>query len=143
LKFTIEHCTEGYLIADLLKEDGICPIVGPLISERSKIELRNQTIKAPALLAKKGIKFAIMTDHPVIPIQYLPVSAALAVREGLDEKEALKAITIYAAQLSGIDQHVGSLEIGKDADLVIWSGHPFEYKTKANKVMINGKIVFE
>ena len=84
----------------------------------------------------------MMTDHPVIPIQYLPVCAALAVREGLDETEALKSITIYSAEITGIDDRVGSLEPGKDADVVVWSGAPLDYRTKTEAVFIDGVQVF-
>jgi len=143
LKMTIEHCTEGHLIADILKEEGYAPILGPLFSDRSKVELKNMSMKAPGQLAKVGIPFAMMTDHPVIPIQYLPVVAALSVREGLDEMEALKSISLYAAQIVGIDDRVGSIEKGKDADIVLWTGHPFDYMTRTEKVLVNGKVVYD
>ncbi|WP_410177079.1 amidohydrolase [Thermoclostridium stercorarium] len=142
LKITIDHCTEGYLIADILKENNVRVILGPLLTDRSKIELRNQSLAAPGILAKAGIPVAIMTDHPCVPIQHLLLCAALAVREGMPEEDALKAITINAARAGGIDDRVGSLEKGKDADIVIFSGHPFEYKTKVDMTIINGKIVY-
>lgn len=142
IDLTLDHCTEGYMIADILAQEGYPVILGPLISERSKIELRHQSIAAPGILAKAGLKIAIMTDHPVIPIQYLPLSAALAVREGLDEIEAFKAITINAAQITRIDHRVGSIEPGKDADIVLFDGHPFEFRTKTCAVLINGQVVF-
>lgn len=138
---TIEHCTEGHLITDLLLEDGISAIVGPLLTDRSKIELRNQSLKAPGILSKAGVKVAIMTDHPCTPIQYLPLCAAMAVREGMSEEDALKAITINAAEITGISDRVGSLEAGKDADIVIWDGHPLELKTRVKYTIINGKVV--
>ena len=96
---------------------------GPLLSARSKIELANLTFKAPAIFEKAGMKFALMTDHPVIPLHFLPVCAALAVREGCSEETALKAITIYAAEIAGIDDRVGSLEVGKDADIALFDSH--------------------
>lgn len=142
INITLDHCTEGYMIADILAEEGYPVILGPLISERSKIELRNQSITAPAILSKAGIKVAIMTDHPVIPVQYLPVSAAIAVREGMDEVEAIKSITINAAQITGIADRVGSLEVGKDADIAIFDGNPLEFRTKSRMVFINGRLVF-
>ena len=142
IDLTIEHCTEGYLLKDILKDEGISAIVGPLLSDRSKIELKNQSIKAPGILSEAGIKVAIMTDHPVIPIQYLSLCASVAVREGMDEYEALKAITINAAEIAGIADRVGSLEAGKDADIIILTGHPFEYKTRVAKTIINGKVVY-
>lgn len=143
LKITIEHCTEGHLIKDILVEEGIPAIVGPLISDRSKVELRNLSIKTPGILAKAGVKTAIMTDHPCVPIQYLSLSAALAVREGMSEEEALKAITINAAELTGIENRVGSLEVDKDADLIIMDGPPLEIKSRVITTIINGQVVYE
>lgn len=143
LDFTIEHCTEGYLIPDILKENNTRVILGPLLTDRSKIELRNQNIKAPGILAKAGVPVAIMTDHPCIPNHYLLLCAAIAVREGMPEEDALKAITINAASAGGIENRVGSLKVGKDADIVIFSGHPFDYKTKVDMTIINGKVVYQ
>jgi imidazolonepropionase-like amidohydrolase len=140
---TIDHCTEGHKITDFLLEDNARIIVGPLLTERSKVELKNLSFKAPAILSKAGLKVAIMSDHPVIPIQYLPVCASLAVREGMDEMEALKAITINAAWVSGLDDRVGSLEEGKDADVVIFDGHPLDVRSRTRMVFIDGKLVFE
>ncbi|MDQ2086217.1 amidohydrolase [Herbivorax sp. ANBcel31] len=140
---TIEHCTEGHLITDILCEEGVGTIIGPSISDRSKVELRNLTIKTPGILSKAGIKVAIMTDHPCTPVQYLTVCAAMAVREGMDEEEALKAITINAALLNGIEDRVGSIEAGKDGDITIFDGHPFEFKSKTMATIINGKVVYE
>lgn len=141
---TLDHCTEGHLITKYLKEGyqkGI--IVGPSLSNRSKVELRNLTFKTPGILYNEGINVAIMTDHPVIPLQYLPICAAIAAREGLDENEALRAITINPAKILGIDNKVGSLEKGKDADIVVFTGHPFDLRNKIAMVMINGKVVKE
>lgn len=143
VNITLDHCTEGYLIKDILAEKGLPAIVGPMLTDRSKIELRNQSVKTPAILSKQGIKLAIMTDHPCVPIQHLCLSAAIAVREGMDDAEALKAITINAAEIVGIADRVGSLEKGKDADIVIYDGHPFELKSKVQKTIINGSVVFE
>ena len=143
INMTLEHCTEGYLIKEILCEEGFPAVVGPLLTDRSKIELRNQSVKAPGILSKAGIKLAIMTDHPCVPIQYLSLSAALAVKEGMEEKEALKAITINAAQIVGISDRVGSLEVGKDGDIVIFSGHPFELKSNVLYTIINGDIIYE
>jgi Imidazolonepropionase and related amidohydrolases len=140
---TIEHCTEGHLITDLLLEDGVPAIVGPLLTDRSKIELRNQSLKAPGLLSKAGVKVAIMTDHPCTSIQHLPLCAAMAVKEGMDETEALKAITINAAEITGIADRVGSLVPGKDADIVLFNGHPLDLKSKVLYTIINGKIVYQ
>lgn len=143
LKITIDHCTEGHLITDILKENNVRVILGPMLTDRSKIELRNQTLAAPGILAKAGIPVAIMTDHPCVPIQHLLLCAAIAVREGMPEEEALKAVTINAARAAGIDDCVGSLEPGKDADIVIYSGYPFDIRTKVDMTIINGKIVYK
>ena len=141
LKITIEHCTEGYLITDILLEENVPVITGPFLTDRSKIELRNQSVKAPGILSKAGIKTAIMTDHPCTPVQYLPLCAAVAIKEGMDEYEALKAITINAAAITGIDGRVGSLETGKDADIIITDGPPLELKTRVLYTIINGQVV--
>jgi len=147
LKITIDHCTEGYLITDVLKErlieQGAGIIIGPLLSERSKIELKNLSFAAPRILDEAGIPFAIMTDHPVIPIQFLAVQAGLAVREGLSEETAFRAITKNAADIVGIGERVGSLEVGKDADIAVFDGHPFDFRTHCVLTLINGNIVYD
>jgi len=140
---TLDHCTEGYLIKDILAESGLPVIIGPMLTDRSKIELRNQNLKTPAILSKQGIKVAIMTDHPCVPVQHLCLCAAIAAREGMDEKEALKAITINAAEITGISDRVGSIQKGKDADIVIFNGNPLELKTQVQKTIINGVVVYE
>jgi len=142
VKYTLEHCTDGYRIADILKKEGVKPILGPLLSTRSKIELKDLSFKAPKVISDAGIKFAMMTDHPVIPLYALPVCAALSVREGLSEEEALKSITIYAAEIVGIQDRVGSLEVGKDADVAIFDGNPLDFRTKAIKVFVDGEVVY-
>ncbi|HHV95122.1 MAG TPA: amidohydrolase [Clostridiaceae bacterium] len=142
IKITIEHCTEGHLIKDILAEEGVAVINGPFLSDRSKPELKNLSPKTPGILSKAGVKVAIMTDHPVTPIGLLWLCAAVAAREGMDEKEALKAITINAAEIAGISHRVGSLEKGKDADIVIFNGHPFDIRTKVLYTIINGEVVY-
>lgn len=142
LKYTIDHATEGYLMADILKEQDVRVILGPLLTDRSKIELKNQNIEAPGILAKQGVPVAIMTDHPCVPIQHLLLCAAVAVREGMPEYDALRAVTINAAMAAGIENRVGSLEVGKDADIILFSGHPLDYKTKVDMTIINGKVVY-
>ena len=143
LRASVEHCTEGHLIADELREAGVGVILGPLLCDRSKPELKNLTMKAPAILHRAGVKFALMTDHGVIPEQYLPVEAGLCVREGLPEMEALRAITINAAEVIGLADRIGSLAPGKDADLVLFDGHPLETRTHASLVLVNGEIAYE
>lgn len=143
LKITLDHCTEGHLIGEQIKRSGKDAIIGPTMTTNSKIELSNKTFKTPKELVNKGVKVAIMTDHPVIPIKYLPVCAALAMKEGLSFYESLKAITINAAEIVGIDNRVGSIEKGKDADIVILSGSPFELSTKTLYTIIDGKVVYK
>lgn len=160
LRYTIDHCTEGYLIADLLTSEyqagqqtghgcgqpglgrleGV--IVGPLLTDRSKPELSRANIKNPGILAAAGIPVAIMTDHPVMPVQYLPVSVAVAVRAGMDEQQALAAMTITAARLCGADDVLGSLEVGKIADLSLFSEHPLNYRSFARLVFSQGQLVY-
>lgn len=142
LNLSLEHCTEGHLITENLKDEHIkAIIVGPSLSNRSKVELKNLTFKTPAILNKAGIKVSIMTDHPVIPLQYISLCAALAAREGMDEEEALRSITINPARAINVDHRVGSIEIGKDADIIIYNGHPFDLRNTIKFVMINGEIV--
>jgi len=138
----IEHGTEGHKIASLLAEKNIPVVYGPAMTSRCKVELRERSEITPGVLAKAGVKVALTTDHPVLPVQFLNIGAGVAVREGMEEEEALKAITINAAQILGVDQRIGSIEAGKDADLIILSGHPLEVRTKVEKVLVDGKVVF-
>ena len=145
LRISIEHCTEGHLIADHLKElvdqTGAGIIVGPLLSERPKIEMKNLSLKAPCTLYEAGIPFALMTDHPAVPIHHLLLCAALCVREGLPEKIALEAVTINAARVLGLENRIGSIAPGKDADIAVFNGHPLDIRSKCVCTIINGKIV--
>lgn len=144
--FTIEHCTEGHLVLkelQCLKGLGSWAVAGPLMCDRSKAELRNYTMELPKLLHEAGIPFAIMSDYPCVPLQYLAVTAAMAVREGLPEEAALEAITINAARSAGIDSRVGSLEVGKDADLAVFSGHPFAYTSRCVLTVIDGEVAHQ
>ena len=143
LRASVEHCTEGYLIADELRKANVGVILGPLLTDRGKPELKNLTMKAPAILHRAGVKFALMTDHGVIPEPYLPVEAGLCVREGLPEMEAMRAITIHAAGVLGLEGRLGSLAPGKDADVVLFDGHPLETRTHASLVIVNGNIAYE
>lgn len=142
LDLTLEHCTEGHKIADIIAAKGYRAAVGPTLSNRSKIELGDKGWHTLVELEKANVPVSIITDHPIIPTEYLIVTAAIAVREGLTEQAAWEAITINPAKHLGIDHKVGSLEVGKDADIVVWSGDPFEYKTKVEMTIINGKIVY-
>ena len=134
----VVHGTEAYRIPDLLAQEGIPVITGPCLTDRSKPELGGQNQENPVILAKAGVKVAICTDHPVIPVQYLPVCAAMAVRAGMDEEAALAAITINPAVIAGIADRVGSLTPGKDADIVLSTGHPLDWKSKVEQVYIGG-----
>lgn len=142
VKLTLDHCTEGHLIADELLEEGYPVIVGPSLSERSKIELRNLTFDTAGILSNTGVNVSLTTDHPVIPIQYLPMCAGIAVKHGMKREDSIKAITINPAKTLGIDDKVGSIEVGKDADIVIWDGDPLEIQSNVLYTIINGKIVY-
>ncbi|MBQ1757339.1 MAG: amidohydrolase [Erysipelotrichaceae bacterium] len=138
---TIEHVTEGHLIADKLAEYSYPLAVGPSLTHASKFELQNKSWTTPGVLAAKGCQVSIITDSPVIPQEYLPLCAGLAVKAGMDPFEALKAITINPAKQIGISDRVGSIEIGKDADIVITDGDPMVSSTAIKKVFINGEAV--
>jgi len=138
----IDHGTEAYLIADKIAAAGVPVVIGPLLTARSKVELRNRTIASPALLAAAGVTIAITTDHPVVPIHFLVHSATFAVREGLSPQEALRSLTITPARVMGIDGQLGSIEPGKDADLVIWSGDPLDVMSRAERCLIAGREVY-
>ncbi len=141
LDLTLEHATEGYKIADLLAAKGIPVTAGPILFSRVKYELREMTPRNPGLMAKAGVKVAIQTDESSA-VKYLTINAALAVREGLPEEEALKAITLHAAEIIGVEGRVGSLEPGKDADVVVFDGHPFDYRSSPELVLIDGQVVY-
>lgn len=143
LDMTLDHCTEGHLIVDEIKDSGFPAIVGPELTARSKIEVQNMDFKTVGILNQAGILSAITTDHPVSLIQYLPLCAGLAVKKGLPMEEGLKAITIYAARICRVDDRVGSLEVGKDADIAIFNGNPLEVFTYCMYTLINGKVVYE
>jgi len=142
LDLRIEHCTEGHLIANELAGLQLKVSVGPTLTRRSKVELKNKTWKTYEVLTNQGLEVSIITDHPYTPIQYLNICASLAVREGLPEQKALEGITILPARNLRIDDRVGSIEEGKDADLVLWTQHPFHYLAKPKWTMISGEIVY-
>ncbi len=142
VKVSIQHGTEAHKFPDELTKRGVPAVVGPSLSTRAKVELKDRTFKTAGILSQAGVKVALMTDHPVLPIQYLSLMAALAAKEGMDEDEALKAITINPAEILGIADRVGSLETGKDADIIVLSGHPLDWRTKVELVIVNGKIVY-
>lgn len=141
LNYTIDHATEAYLIPKQLKEDNVRLIIGPTLGMASKYELINKSFKSAKVLEDHDIEFSIMTDHPVITLDTTLVQTALFIKEGLSELAALKALTINSAVLNGIDDRVGSLKKGKDADIVIWDGPIFDIMTRPELVMIDGKVV--
>lgn len=142
LRMTLDHCSEGHLIAEELKEAGFPAIVGPDMASRNKIEVQNMACKTAGLLAQHGILIAITTDHPVSRIQFLPTCAGLAVKAGLSPEEGLRAVTINAAKICGVDNRVGSLAPGKDADIAIFSENPMEVFTKTLYTLVDGEIVY-
>jgi len=143
VKITLEHCTEGHLISHHIAEEGLSVVVGPSFGDRSKFELKNLTFETPGVLAAAGIKVAIMTDHPVVPLHYLPMCAGLSVKAGMEEEEALKAITINAAEILEVEDRVGSIKVGKDADIVVWDKHPFELDSHVLTTIIDGQVVYQ
>ena len=144
VKLTLDHCTDGELIADELAQEGYPAFVGPSLGGKSKIELRNKSFSTAGSLYKAGVPISIITDAPVIPLQFLPLCAGLAVREGLPMDEAWRAITINPARQTGIDRRVGSLEVGKDADIVIWTEDPLScIGGRAYITIVEGKVVCE
>lgn len=142
LRMTLDHCSEGHLIAEKLAGEDIPAIVGPDLSSRSKIEVQNMAFKTVGILNRAGVKTAITTDHPVTVIQALPICASLAVKAGLAYEEALKSITIYPAEICNVADRVGSLEKGKDGDVVIYNGDPLAVMTKTMCTIIDGQIAY-
>jgi imidazolonepropionase-like amidohydrolase len=138
----IDHGTEAYLLADIIAARGTPVIIGPLLTSRSKVELANRSMANPGRLARAGVTIAITTDHPVVPINFLAHQAALAVKDGLDRRVALEALTINPARIAGIDGRLGSIEPGKDADLVIWSGDPLDVLSRVQRALIEGMQIY-
>ena len=143
VKLTLDHCTDGSIIADELAQEGYPAFVGPSLGSKTKIELINKSFTTPGILNNAGVKVSIITDAPVIPLQYLPMCAALAASSGLGAEEAWKAITINPAESIGISDRVGSLEAGKDGDIVIWTANPMEtVGAESYMTIVDGKIVY-
>lgn len=143
LKMTLDHCSEGHLIARELAAAGFPAIVGPDLTSRNKIEVQNMDFKTVGILNQAGVMTAITTDHPVSQIQYLPLCAGLAVKAGLPLMEGFKAITLYPAILCGVQNRLGSLEVGKDADIAIFDGNPMEVFTRTLYTIIDGNVVYD
>ncbi|MBP3361707.1 MAG: amidohydrolase [Clostridia bacterium] len=142
LGLTLDHCTEGHLIAEEIAKSGYPAIVGPSMASRSKIEVEQSDFKTPAILHKAGVTVALTTDHPVTRIQHLPICAALAAKHGLGDEEAMKSITINAAKICRVDDRLGSIKEGKDADFAIFTGSPLEVRTKMLAAVVDGKIAY-
>ncbi len=142
LKLVLVHCTEGHIIADLLGEKKLSAVTGPIICDRGKPELSKLSVKNTAVLYENGVKTAICTDHPELPVQYLAASAAFCVKSGLPKEEAVRALTVNAAEIIGIADKVGAISPGLDADMVIWSGDPLDIMSEPLVTIINGKVVY-
>ncbi|WP_033443330.1 amidohydrolase [Saccharothrix sp. NRRL B-16314] len=141
-RLIVNHGTEGHLIADLLAERDIPVIIGPLFTSRSKVEVRQRSLRNPGILSRAGVRIAITTDHPVVPIHFLVHQVTLAVKEGLDPRVGLESITVNPAAIMGLDDRVGSLRPGLDGDVVIWSGDPLDVMSRALKVFVEGREVY-
>ena len=141
IDLTLEHCTEGHKIAREIAESGYPAIIGPSLGPTTKLETRDITWETPKIMFEAGVKIAIMTDHPVVPIEYLGLCASLAMKAGLPEQESLKAITSNAAEILGIDNRLGSLEQGKEADFVVWDKHPFDVQSRVERVYMKGELI--
>jgi imidazolonepropionase-like amidohydrolase len=141
-KLVVNHGTEGHLIADVLAEHDVPVILGPLFTTRSKVELRHRTLRSAGILARAGVRLAITTDHPVVPINFLVYQAALAVKDGLEPDAALRALTVNPAAMLGLQDKVGALKAGLDADVVVWSGDPLDVMNRALRVFVRGREVY-
>ncbi len=141
-RLVIDHGTEAHLLADILAERGIPVVIGPLFTSRSKVELRNRSLANPGRLARAGVTIAITTDHPVVPINFLIFQAAIAVKEGLDRDTALRAVTLAPATIMGVDDRIGSLAVGKDADLCLWSGDPLDVSSRVEAAWMDGREIY-
>ncbi len=144
LQITVEHCTEGHKVAAELAAAGVPALLGPTLISRAKMETRERSFATPGILHREGVTVALITDHPFVPIHYLPLCAGLAIREGLDAAAALRAITMTPAEILGVAHRVGSLELGKRADVTLYAGHPFyDVQARCRLTMIAGQVVYD
>ncbi|MDE3721050.1 amidohydrolase [Nocardiopsis sp. N85] len=141
-RLIVNHCTEGHLLADELAARNIPVITGPLMTNRSKVEVNNKTLANPGILDRAGVKVALTTDHPVVPIEFLIHQATLCVKEGMDPVSAIRALTVNPAEIMGLSDRVGSLKPGLDGDVVVWSGDPLDVMSRAERVFIEGREVY-
>lgn len=139
LRLVIEHCTEGHKVTDLLVGNGVPAVIGPTMGGRGKVELKEKGFETAGILARAGVPVALTTDHGVMHIEHLPVAAALAAKAGMTEEQALAAVTLIPARILGLEERIGSIERGKDADLVLWSGNPLDVRSVARRVWIGGE----
>jgi imidazolonepropionase-like amidohydrolase len=142
-ELVIEHATEAYMIADYIKDKGIPLILGPFLGFRTKLETKNRNYHSISIINKKEILASLTCDHSVIPLEHASIQAATALRYGAKEEDLIKMLTINPAKILKINDRVGSIDVGKDADLVIWSGHPFDFRSYVEKTFINGEIVYK
>ena len=143
VRITLDHCTDGAVIADELAEEGLPAFIGPSLGSKTKIELKNKSFTTPAALHQAGVPISIITDAPVIPLHHLPMCAGLAVNAGLDEEAAWRAITVNPATQTGIGDRVGSLEVGKDGDVVIWTANPITtVGAESYTTVVDGKVIY-
>lgn len=142
LGLTLDHCTEGHLVPQQIAESGFPAIVGPSLASRSKIEVEGEDFKTAGILEKAGVLVALTTDHPVSRIHQLPLCAALAAKKGMSEQAALRAITINAARICRVDDRLGSLKEGKDADFAVFTGSPLQLESRVLITVMNGHIVY-
>ncbi|WP_091452849.1 amidohydrolase [Actinokineospora iranica] len=141
-RLVLNHGTEAHLLADLIAERDVPVVIGPLFTSRVKVEVRQRTLRGPGILARAGVRIAITTDHPVVPINFLVHQVTLAVKEGLDVETGLRSITVNPAEMLGLADRVGALKPGLDADLVIWSGDPLDVMSRAMRVFVDGREVY-
>jgi len=138
----LDHGTEAHLLADVLAERGVPALIGPLMTSRSKVELRQRSLRNPGLLAAVGVEISIITDHPVVTVNFLVLQAILAVKEGLDPEVALRSLTLHPARVMGVLGRLGSLTAGKDADIVLWSGDPLDIRSRVLATRVAGRPAF-
>lgn len=143
LDFTMEHVTDGHLVADEIAESGAPCVIGPTFFPRGVSETRNLSFETAGALSSKGVKVALTTDHPFVPLRHARYQAAASVKAGMDEREAIKALTVNGAEIAGVSHRVGSIEKGKDADLAVLSGHPLELAADVVMTFIDGKVVYK
>ena len=141
LEVVLEHATEAHRVLEVIAERKVPCVVGPTFGARAKVETKEKTFATPGVLARAGVPVAICSDHPVTPSASLRLYAALAINEGMDPADALKAVTLWPAQIMGVADRIGSLEVGKDADLALYSGDPFDLTTRVERVLIDGRDV--